>query len=70
MTEKEIIERLMLKTEAVRTAQKYYFKNRNDVNKRASIRLEQELDNYLVELRRKGYIPEKQKDNSEQPKMF
>ena len=70
MTEREVIERLMHKAEEVRRAQAYYFKNRNDVNKRLSIAKEQDLDNYLKELRRLGFTPENAVDKIKQPKLF
>lgn len=70
MTEKDIIERLMFKTLEVRKAQAYYFKNRNEVNKKISMGKEADLDNYLQELKRKGYNPDNQKDTTEQKNLF
>lgn len=70
MTEKQIIETLMLKTEEARTAQTYYFKNRNDVNLRASKGKEAALDAYLKELKRIGYNPENVKTKTEQKNIF
>lgn len=70
MTDKQIIERLMHKAEEVRRAQNYYFKNRNDTNKRLSMAKEKDLDDYLKELRRLGYTPESAADKTEQPKLF
>lgn len=70
MTETEIIERLMYKAEQVRKAQVYYFKNRDNVNKKISIAKEIDLDNYLKELRKKGYNPDNQADNSKQQIIF
>jgi len=70
MTEKQIIERLMLKVEDVRKAQRDYFKNRMDVSKRLSIAKENDLDEYVKQLRRQGYTPESQAGSSQQNKIF
>lgn len=70
MTEKQIIERLMLKVEETRKAQQRYFKDRTNWNKKESIGLETNLDEYVKELRKQGYQPENQADHTTQPKMF
>lgn len=68
------IERLMLKVESMREAQRNFFKHGSGVTKevwkKKSIAMEGAVDAYLKELRRKGYAPENQKDSSEQKIMF
>lgn len=70
MTEKQIIQTLMLKVEQARTAQNNYFNSRNDVNLRTSKSKEAELDAYLKQLRRMGYQPESNNITAKQNSIF
>jgi len=70
MTEKQIIESLMLKAAQVRQAQNTYFRQPNATNRRISMGLETSLDKYLQQLRRLGYKPESQQSTTEQNKLF
>ncbi len=56
MTERILLTRLISKVEAVRAAQFAYFKHRNNVNLRISKAKEADLDAFLKELRRRGYV--------------
>lgn len=66
--DREIVERLIGKVEEMRKAQRDYFAQRKDSDKRKSIALEAEVDKWLRILRRRGYDPDKY--NSAQPKML
>lgn len=57
MTEREMIERLMLRVKECLDAQEYYFKNRNQVNLRLAKAKEGALRNALHALRKRGYAP-------------
>jgi len=70
MSEKEIIELLMLKAEQMRQAQNNYFRQPNGTNRKISMGLETNLDKYLQQLRRLGYKPESQQSTTEQNKLF
>lgn len=70
----EDLERLMAKAEQMREAQREYFQNRGGPSKQTWLnkakKLEQELDQQLLTLRKKGHRPDQYKTNTEQRKIF
>jgi hypothetical protein len=60
MTEKQIIERLMLKVEEMRQAQRQYFKNKDRINLKVSIAKEENVDAFMRQLKKNGYNPDNQ----------
>lgn len=66
----EDLERLMAKAEQMREAQRDYFRNRSGPSKETWLnkakKLEQEFDQVLATLRKKGLSPDKFKTNTTQ----
>lgn len=69
-TEKEDIELLMNRVEAMREAQRHYFRFRGDTWKKKSMGLEMNVDALCKLLRRKGYDPGKFNGGTEQTKLL
>lgn len=60
----------MSKVEAMRTAQRDYFLRKMPADKKLSMALEKDIDDYMKQLRRHGYDPGNVKPKPEQKKMF
>ena len=58
MSEREVIEKLLLKITEARRAQVHYFKHRNEVWLKKSKAIEQDLDEFVQHIKRLGYDPE------------
>lgn len=70
MDEKSIIEIIMSKGEAMRSAQRDYFMRKMPADKKLSMALEKDFDDFMKQLRRHGYDPVNVKPKPQQKKMF
>lgn len=68
--EQDDLELLINRVEAMRAAQRQYFRQRSEVDKKKSITLEETVDAILRQMRRKGYNPDRFNSRSEQTKLL
>jgi hypothetical protein len=67
---REHLELLLARAELVRDAQKEYFRQRNETNKRKAIALERQLDDVTSQLRRAGFNGDRFKNRTVTDTLF
>lgn len=67
---RDTLELLLARTEEVREAQKTFFRQRNDTNKNKAIKLERQLDEVVVTLKRKGFNGDRFKGQATSANLF
>lgn len=68
--ERDDLELLINRVEAMRAAQRAYFKHRTDTDKKKSMAMEGHVDKILQTLRRKGYEPDRFNSKTDQGNIF
>ncbi len=64
------LELLMNRVNKMREKQIQFFSSRNEVTKKQAIELEKQVDQLMIQLRKKGYDPSKYDPNYQQKTMF